>query len=157
MTLESTNMRVKKPSRQLPRQCQSPEAQRPGRHQKSRAVEMLRTFSIGSPQSRLSGFEKRSLVGMICDNAGKPRSRQPRPPRQPSCIRPSGHARDSTQEFFPESEEIPSRADYTRTTIRGSPFALHYNPQLLSINSSLRHLDQRSDILCPAIRSLTEA
>lgn len=34
-------------------------------------LEMLRTSSIGSPQSKLCWFEKRSLVGMICDNAGK--------------------------------------------------------------------------------------
>ena len=77
-------------------------------------LEILRTSRIGSPQSKLSWFEKRSLVGMICDNSGKT----------------SGlvkfvnlGARDNTQEFSPELEQIRSCADCIRTVIRGSSSA----------------------------------
>jgi hypothetical protein len=43
----------------------------PDTTKKFKLLEMLRTFSIGSPQSKLCWFEKRSLVGVTCDNAGK--------------------------------------------------------------------------------------
>ena len=41
----------------------------PDATKKFELLEMLRTSSIGSSQSKLCWFEKRSLVGMICDNA----------------------------------------------------------------------------------------
>lgn len=107
----------------------------PDTTKKFKLLEILRTFSIGSPQSKSCWFEKRSLVGVTCDNAGKSSS--------------TSVLATATMEFLPESEQIRSCADCVGTVIRGSSFAYTID-QLPSPISRPTH-----GHLSPAIHALT--
>jgi hypothetical protein len=98
----------------------------PDTTKKFKLLEMLRTFNIGSPQSKLCWFEKRSLVGVTCDNAGKSSS--------------TSVLATTLWSFFQnrnKSEAVPTALGQS---------SVHRHSPILSTNSLLLYLDQHTDI-----------